>query len=315
MKHKLNLDEQIEHMKNKGVKFNLINEQEAKDILSTRTYYFKLKSYAKIYNKDNSGSYINLEFAYMYELSKIDTALRSFILEITLAIEHLTKTLLINDFNQSNEDGYSIVDDFLNSTDGQSTQQSIQIYLNQVNNNAHKGGNYALVQKYHTQMPIWVLIEVISFGNFIKLLNFYEDKVRRIATNINFKYGLDSTKWLRNLSAHSNCLLIKILDTNKQERKHLLNSLKSYKKGVISKYNPYSLEDMMKKSLIVDFLEVINLFFKLCKNENMRNYFIKKFDDFMQYSSNHQNTINSNKELKIFLEFIGKSFNIIIKNL
>lgn len=31
MKHKLNLDEQIEHMKNKGVKFNLINEQQAKD--------------------------------------------------------------------------------------------------------------------------------------------------------------------------------------------------------------------------------------------------------------------------------------------
>ena len=67
----------------------------------------------------------------------------------------------------------------------------------------------------------------------------------------------------------------------------------------------------MKKSLIVDFLEVINLFFKLCKNKNMQNCFIKKFDDFMQYSNNHQNTINSNKELKIFLEFIDKSFNII----
>ena len=47
MKNKITIDEQIDHMKSKNIKFQITSEDEAKDFLSTRTYYFKLKSYAK----------------------------------------------------------------------------------------------------------------------------------------------------------------------------------------------------------------------------------------------------------------------------
>ncbi|NDJ28055.1 MULTISPECIES: Abi family protein [unclassified Campylobacter] len=313
MKPKLSLDEQIKHMEAKGIQFNIINQNEAKDILSSRTYYFKLKSYAKIYNKDNLGRYVDLEFAYMYEISKIDVALRSFILDVALAIEHLAKTLLLNDFNQSNEDGYSIIERFLDSEEGQNTQKTIESYLNGVN--LHSGGNYALVQKYHNQMPIWVLIEIISFNNFIKLLTFYQkDTNRKIIQNQNNKDikledRLDSTKWLRNLSAHSNCILIKILDTT--TRKYMYKQLSAYRKNFVFKDDTYTLESMMSKSLVVDFLEMIHLFFKICKSRNMKNNFITNFNDFMQYVRKYQETLNSNQKLKNFFEFIEKSFNII----
>ena len=41
MKNKITVDEQIDHMKSKNIKFQITSEDEAKDFLSTRTYYFK----------------------------------------------------------------------------------------------------------------------------------------------------------------------------------------------------------------------------------------------------------------------------------
>ena len=42
MKNKITIDDQINHMKSKGVKFNVMSEDEAKDFLLYKTYYFKL---------------------------------------------------------------------------------------------------------------------------------------------------------------------------------------------------------------------------------------------------------------------------------
>lgn len=51
-KRKLSIDEQIDYMKNKsGIKFNIVSEQEAKEFLKNNNYYFKIKSYAKNYEK------------------------------------------------------------------------------------------------------------------------------------------------------------------------------------------------------------------------------------------------------------------------
>ncbi|MBQ3420249.1 MAG: Abi family protein, partial [Romboutsia sp.] len=62
-KNKLSIKEQISHMKNvQGIKFNIVNESEAEEFLKNNNYYFKVKSYAKNYNKYdrgiNKGKYI-----------------------------------------------------------------------------------------------------------------------------------------------------------------------------------------------------------------------------------------------------------------
>ena len=49
MKKKLTIDEQIANLKEKGVTFNIMNEDEAKKFLRYNNYYFKLKSYASNY--------------------------------------------------------------------------------------------------------------------------------------------------------------------------------------------------------------------------------------------------------------------------
>lgn len=51
MKSKFTIDEQIEHMKKKGVKFELFIADQAKQFLQYNTYYFKFKSYAKSFER------------------------------------------------------------------------------------------------------------------------------------------------------------------------------------------------------------------------------------------------------------------------
>jgi hypothetical protein len=45
MKAKLSIDAQIDDLKYKNVKFEIINEEYAKKFLQNNNYYFKLKSY------------------------------------------------------------------------------------------------------------------------------------------------------------------------------------------------------------------------------------------------------------------------------
>lgn len=72
LKEMLNTDELIQHMKDRGVRFDIIKEEEAKDFLTNNNYYMKLAAYRTNYQKrtegKNAGKYINLEFVYLQEL-------------------------------------------------------------------------------------------------------------------------------------------------------------------------------------------------------------------------------------------------------
>jgi hypothetical protein len=71
-KEKLSIDEQIQHMEESGIGFTIVDKESAKEFLRSNTYYFKLKAYAKNYDKyqfgENKDKYINLEFAYLKDL-------------------------------------------------------------------------------------------------------------------------------------------------------------------------------------------------------------------------------------------------------
>ena len=108
MKNKITIDNQISHMKSKGIKFNIMSEDDAMNFLSQNTYYFKFKSYGKAFER-NKGNFVNLDFAYIVELSKLDAHLRSFIIQLSLDTEHLLKAELIKDVTENEyTDGYAV---------------------------------------------------------------------------------------------------------------------------------------------------------------------------------------------------------------
>ena len=127
-KPKLSLDEQIEHLKDKGILFNIMDESDAKKYLEQNNNYFKLTACRKNYNKHpdgkNKGKYINLEFAYLVDMAIIDMRLRYQIVHMALDIEHHAKLQLLRKLDEYDEDGYQIVQDYINSL----TERQKKIY-------------------------------------------------------------------------------------------------------------------------------------------------------------------------------------------
>lgn len=221
MKKSLSYNEQIEHMKNKGITFNIIAENEAKDFLINNNYFLKLYAYRKNYYKTKDGKYINLDFAYLKELSTIDMHLRYLIVEMCLDIEHAIKVKLLNKVQQvSNEDGYNIVKKFLNEEKNKHCLYDIK---------AHQKGEYCkdLINKYYPDFPIWVFIEIISFGKLLSLCAFFK---KIYGVEIVDNKLINEVRDIRNACAHSNCLMnnmMQRIDETKQPNSQITHFIKN----------------------------------------------------------------------------------------
>lgn len=102
----------------KGITFKYTSEDAAKIYLTNVNNYLRTAAYRSNYQKytcgANTGKYIDLDFAYLQELSVIDMHLRFLISKMCSDIEHSLKVQLVNHVLQNNtSDGYSIVKNFL----------------------------------------------------------------------------------------------------------------------------------------------------------------------------------------------------------
>lgn len=52
-KIKFTIDQQVDHMKKQNIGFGIYSEERARDFLTYSNYYFKVKSFAKNYKKNN----------------------------------------------------------------------------------------------------------------------------------------------------------------------------------------------------------------------------------------------------------------------
>lgn len=226
MKSILNVNEMIEHMKSKGIKFNIISEEEARTFLKENNYYMKLASYRTNYPKYKTGKrvnqYINLEFAYLKELSTIDMHLRYIIMEMCLDIEHYIKVKLLNAIeNNSDEDGYDVIRRFIGHDKNMYILKKIK---------GHKSSEYCknLIEKYYPYFPAWVFVELISFGDLAYLCAFCEENYGYDI--VNSKY-MNSVRDIRNASAHNNCLINRLFD-NLDEGKQVDFEISNFVKKV-----------------------------------------------------------------------------------
>lgn len=117
LKPMLTPQELINHLEEKGVKFKLINKEDAQKYLEENNNYFKLVSYRKNFpkyeNGENIGKYIDLDFKMLMDLSIVDMRIRKTMLSIVLDLEHYTKVKLLSKIENTSKDGYTIVEEYM----------------------------------------------------------------------------------------------------------------------------------------------------------------------------------------------------------
>ena len=217
----LTVERLIDHAQNKGIKFEIMTVDDAKNYLGNNNNYFKLSSYRKNYDKHlegaNAGKYIDLDFAYLIELARIDVEVRHILLKMCLDIEHFLKVSLIsaveaNLGGETGEDGYKVVTDYILDTGNLSFKNrssniakrapAISRKIRQNDNNPYCGG---LLEKYSDDMPIWAFVELISFGDLKDLIRYYSDTTGWVPP-VDMK-SLDRVRQIRNAAAHNNCII------------------------------------------------------------------------------------------------------------
>ena len=220
-KPKKDMNQLVSEMKDsRGINFIYFNEDDAVDYLTNVNNYLRTAAYRKNYIKYKNGlhigKYINLDFAYLVELSIIDMHYRFLIQKMCSDIEHSICVQLIRDIEKDVEcNGYDIVKQFLDENQkelekivatinsphtGDLLKKYFTVRLN--DNNKHEIENYE-------ECPVWVLMELLSFGSIINFyLYYYESK-----NEPHIKRGiLNLIRNLRNAAAHNNCI---IYDLNK----------------------------------------------------------------------------------------------------
>lgn len=296
-KPKLKVSEQISHMENSGITFKYITEAEAEKYLLDHTYYFKLKAYSKNYiqrksDSSRKASYICLDFSYLQDLAKLDMYFREIVFKTTVDIEHLLKVqLLSNSQRNDKDDGYKIVEDFLVEN------PEIKDKLSQ-----HSASSYnsALVQKYQSCYPIWVFVEVVSFGDLIKFYEFYT-KAYKINNNV-AKY-LWSARILRNAAAHNSCILNRLSEKYDSDKK-INNSLMNILKRNYTALNPSKTKQYLLNPVVQDFVDILILFKRLDKGTSLLKSRMREIDSFMRRCKKHASYYRANNVLLSTYNFV-----------
>ena len=297
---KLSVEGPIAYMRDKrGIQFNIVSEEDAASFLQTSNYYFKLKAFEKnyeVYSKqghEKFGQYSDLEFAYLQELSSLDMYLRQCVLELSLGVEHFLKVRLLKDVSENEaEDGYSLVDEFL------SYHPNV---LDKIKEKAKNSYCEHLIDKYSERFSLWTFVEVLSFGDFINLCDYYYGKYP--ARDI--KIGtVRIVKFIRNAAAHNNCLINNLKDnssgsfTQNREANRIVASIDGISEKVRAK--------KMGNRTVHDFVVLLYVFSLLASPASKKRQLEHVLDLFENRFLKHKEYFEKNMTLVSNYEFVLK---------
>ena len=187
--------ELVPHLKRKNIKFEKCSENDAIKYLTENNNYYNVTAYKNNFVKyqcgEFKGKYIDLDFAYLKDLSIIDYRTRLLLFKMIIDIEHYLKIRILNTIeNIDEENGYNIVNLYLEKdyNDLKFPKRVHDSIRKKVSNEYYK----KIFSKYDIDkdkkienMPIWKFLEIITFGELVNFFEFYTKE-----------YNLDDNKYV-----------------------------------------------------------------------------------------------------------------------
>lgn len=226
----LKVSDMVPYLKTKNIKFKCCSEEDAKIHLKENNNYYNVTSYKNNFVKYQcgklKGKYIDLDFAYLKDLSIIDYRTRRVLSKMTIDIEHYLKMRILNTIEEiSEENGYKIVNLYLEKD------------FNDINcpKRVHDSIRKKVANEYYQKIfskydldkdtkieniPIWEFLEIITFGELINFFDFFT-KYYNLDDN-KYIFILREVNKLRNAVAHNSCVLC---DLDKKDNTHRADTL------------------------------------------------------------------------------------------
>ena len=210
LKKRATVDEQIASLHRRGITFHFMDEDAAREFLTNKSYFYKLKSYRNNYPKIPSGKtvddyrYEDLDFGYLVELSNIDFALSRLVLSLALGVEHAVKV-------RTNKLFMAVQDPEIADT---CVRRVLHGETPEIHPNPYTDG---LVEHCAGEHAAWHLWELQSFNSQVELYKAYHS-VR--GTSERYVHMLYIVRKLRNAVSHGSCLLAdvtRLAPTKKRE--------------------------------------------------------------------------------------------------
>lgn len=226
----MKINDMVAYLKNKNIKFECCGEKDAEIYLRENNNYYNVTSYKNNFVKyqcgELEGKYIDLDFAYLKDLSIIDYRTRLLLFKMIIDIEHYLKIRILNTIEEiAEEDGYKIVNLYLEKdfNDIDRPKRVHESIRKKVSNEYYQKifSKYDLNKDTKIEnIPIWEFLEIITFGELINFFDFFTQH-----------YNLDDQKYifilrevnkLRNAVAHNSCVLC---DLDKKDNIHKVDTL------------------------------------------------------------------------------------------
>lgn len=237
-KHILTTNEMIKDLKNKNIKFNKIFEGKAIKYLDLNCSYYSLLTYTKNFqvyyeNGKPTNKYIDLDFAYLIDLSVIDQKLRNLLYDMLMEMEYYLKVWIYKKERALKENGYYIVNKYLDN-DYNGEKHIHNNILKKVGKQEYK----EIFLKYDIDkdkklenIPLWEFMSLITFGELIDFYDYYT-KENNLKEEHRLVYLLRDILRLRNGVAHNAFLLNNLneKDTFYTTKKEIRNYL--FKLGI-----------------------------------------------------------------------------------
>lgn len=321
-KPKKSSQELVQLMKDKGIVLDPYKEEEVENYLLNNNNFLRLCSYRKNYQKhqkgENAGKYIDLSFQQLKSLAILDMKLRKLIFSMCVDIEHSLKLKILNDFEVSNDDGYSVVQDFFKSNEyGEQVANNIlrkhnSAYIKGLANKYiySKETNEVYISKmmdytkseeidYNLDIPIWVMVEIVTFGDLLHFYKFYYDKNRPESFKMPIHYKiLLSVKNIRNACAHNNCILNNLSDQNAKVKPKISDFISNL-----------GLNNNSRRLQCKTIYEIICVLFSLKKiaNPSVAKYNIEELKSvFNNFNQNHLKFFEKNELILTSIVFLEK---------